>query len=377
MFIYRTAMFSKAIRQMPASKATEYFGKANKDIVDFSLGEPKDMPPESVTKAYTVSIMDSSNRYAPIQGLSELRAKIAEKLAIQNGVFAVSDEVLVTGGASEAISLSILSIMDRGDEAIIIDPNYPVTPSMLRFCGAKPVSILLTPENGFCPDLEKIKESITPKTKMLILNTPHNPTGAVFDKDVLKAISEIFSGIILSDEVYENFTYGTEHCSIASVSARPENVITINSFSKTYAMCGYRAGYLHARKDIIQQMLKLKLCLSTCTSHPCQKAAIAALDDKEFPALMKKRFEERRNLMVKGLKCAGLSFPEPRGAFYVFPDVSELGGDEKAFEFFLNAGILTMPGRVFHEACKNHLRFSFAADSGEITKGMERLKSIL
>lgn len=370
-------MFSKAVMRMPSSKAANYFGTAEKDAVDFSLGEPKDAPPKSVLNAYIQAIKEGSNRYAPIQGILELREKIAEKLVNQNKISATPQEIIVTGGASEAISLSLMSILGGGDEVILIDPNYPVTSAMAHFCGAKPVSLLLESENDFNPDLEKLKELITPKTKMIVLNTPHNPTGAVFSEKCLKAISEIFSSIIIADEVYENFTYGTKHCSLASVVDLPENIITISSFSKTYCMCGWRIGYLHARKDIISQMLKLKMCLSTCTSHPCQKAAIAALNDLEFPVIIKKRFEERRNLMVAGLRESGLDFVEPAGAFYIFPDVSELGGGEKAFELFKKSGVLTMPGQVFHEDCKNYLRFSFAASAEEITKGMGRIKNAL
>jgi len=377
MFIYGGDMFSDSIKRMPFSKATDYFGSARENTVNLSLGEPRDMPPSSVTSAYADSLRCGSNRYAPVQGFPELREQIAKKLTAQNGIRASPEEVLVTGGASEAISFSIFSAVNPGDEVIIIEPSYPITASMVSFCGAKPVSFLLNKENDFCPDLELLKDMITIRTKMIAINTPHNPTGAIFGKETLKAISEIFGGLILSDEVYENFTYGARHCSLASVAERPENIITVNSFSKTYAMCGYRVGYLHANKDMVNQMLKLKLCISTCTNNPSQKAAIAALNDKEFPGEMRKKFEARRALMIGGLKEAGLSFSEPKGAFYVFPDVSELGGDEAAFERFLKAGVLTMPGRVFHDACKNHIRFSFAADAGEITKGIERIKSIL
>ncbi|MBU4246533.1 MAG: aminotransferase class I/II-fold pyridoxal phosphate-dependent enzyme [Nanoarchaeota archaeon] len=365
--------FSEAVERMPFSKATNYFGAARKDTVDFSLGEPKDAPPESVVSAYIQSLKGGGNRYAPVRGIAELREKIAEKLRGQNYINAAPEEILVTGGASEAISFSILSLVNKGDEVIIIEPSYPIAASMVKFCGAKPVSLILEEKNNFCPDLEKLKQMITGKTKMLMINTPHNPTGSVFDKKTLRAISEIFPGIILADEVYENFTYGAKHHSLASVAARPENIITVNSFSKTYAMCGYRVGYLHTQKEIINQMLKLKLCISTCTANPCQRAALAALNDTEFPVMVKKRFEERRNLMVRGLKSLGLQFIEPKGAFYIFPNVAELGGDEKAYEFFLGAGVLTMPGRVFHEDCKNHVRFSFVADKCDIAEGIGRI----
>ena len=163
---------------------------------------------------------------------------------------------------------------------------------------------------------------------------------------------------------------------MGAITDNPEKVITVNSFSKTYCMCGYRIGYLHAGKDMIKQMLKLKLCVSTCTSNPAQKAAIAALMDREFPEAIKNRFEERKKLLVSGLEELGMPLVEPGGAFYAFPNTSKFGDDEEAFRLFLKSGVLTMPGNVFHEECKNHVRFSFVAGREEIKKGLERLKSL-
>ena len=369
--------FSKGVGRIQFSKATGYFGKVHQDVVDFSLGEPKDSPPISAINAYVASLKDGSNRYAPVQGSTELREKVAEKLKEKNRFDAAPAEIFITSGATEGIAFSIMSLIDKRDEVIIIEPSYPIIAPMVNFCGGKPVSLFLKQENGFFPDLEKLKETVTDKTKMLALNTPHNPTGAVFGKKCLKAISEIFRGVILVDEVYENFTYGAEHHSLASITDMPANVITANSCSKTYCMCGYRVGYLHASQEMIKQMLKLKLCVSTCTSNPAQQAAIAALEDKDFPGMIRKRFEKRRNMMVKGLKALGVPLVEPKGAFYVFPDVTEFGSDEEAFILFLKAGILTMPGTVFHGSCKGHVRFSFVADKNEIKEGIERLEGIL
>ncbi len=369
--------FSKSVKSMEFPNAAKYFGKKQKDIADFSLGEPKDRPPASAIEAYMQAVSDGSNTYAPVQGLPELREKLAEKLLDENKIPATPEEILITGGASEGIAYSIMSLANQGDEVIIVEPSYPIVAPMVRFCGAKPVSLFLSEENAFQPDLEKLKELITPKTKMLAINTPHNPTGALFGKKDLRAISEIFPGKILVDEVYEKFTYGENHHSLASFCDVPENIITVNSFSKTYCMCGYRVGYLHATEETIKHMLKLKLFISTCTSNPAQKAAIAALEDTKFPEMIAEKFHERKNAMVSGLKSLGLPFAEPKGAFYVFPDVSAIGSDEDAFALFQNAGVLTMPGRVFHESCKKNVRFSFVADAEEIRKGIERMKNAL
>jgi len=369
--------FSIGVKMMLFSEATGYFGGAREGMVDFSLGEPKDSPPESAAKAYSDAARQGCNRYAPVQGLPELRERIAEKLRRQNRIDAAPDEVMVTNGATEAIAFSIMSLIGRGDEAIVIEPSYPIIAPMVSFCGGKPVSLLLEEKDGFRPDLERLKSMIGRRTRLLAINTPHNPTGSVFGEGCLRAISEIYGGPILVDEVYENYTYDARHCSLASMADKPENVITVNSFSKTYCMCGYRVGYLHATQELVKQMLKLKLCMSTCTGNPSQRAAMAAMDDAGFPALMKRSFEGRRQLLVRGLKRLGLQFAEPEGAFYLFPNVSELGSDTEASMLFMKAGVLTMPGTIFHGSCRENVRFSFVADASEITEGLSRLEGIL
>jgi aspartate/methionine/tyrosine aminotransferase len=359
--------FSEAVERMRFSKATGYFGKDYGDVKDFSLGEPKDAPPGSVIRALTDTVKSEreSNRYASVQGLPELRERVAEKLREKNKIEAKPEEVFIAGGASEGIAFTIMSFIAKGDEAVIVEPSYPIVSPMVRFCGGRPVNLFLEAEKDFSLDIERLKALVNKRTRLIALNTPHNPTGKVFEKRELKAISEVFDGPIMVDEVYENFTYGKTHHSLASISGRPENVITINSFSKTYCMCGYRVGYLHASEEIIKRMLKLKLCVSTCTNRSSQKAAMAAIEDKRFPRMIKKL----RNLSLPHVK--------PQGAFYVFPDISEFGDDKEAFGLFLKAGVMTMPGTVFHENCNRHLRMSFVADKEEINEGLQRLEGVL
>lgn len=370
-------MISDALKKIQFSAAISYFGKNHRDVVNLSLGEPKDNPPDSVMKAYSESLKGGSHTYAPVQGFPQLRERVAEKLRSENKIDASPEEILITGGASEGIAFSIMSLVNRNDEVIVTEPSYPIVSPMVSFCGGRPVNLFLTEENNFRFDLEKLKELVNKKTKMLFINTPHNPTGAVFDKKTLSAIPEIFEGTILVDEVYENFTYGVKHFSLASLVDGPRKIITVNSFSKTYCMCGYRVGYLHASQDIIKQMLKLKLCISTCSSNPAQKAASKALEEKNFPKIIKKGFESRRNALIRGLRSLGMPFIDPQGAFYIFPSTGQIGNDKEVFEIFLRAGVLTMPGGVFHESCKNNVRFSFVSDIEEIKKGIERLEGIL
>ncbi len=372
--------FSEGVQSIKFSKATGFFGRDHGDIVNLSLGEPNDSPPDSAMDAYVRALRTKggNSRYAPVQGIEELRRELALKLKRESGIDSSIEEVMVTGGASEALSYSIMSTVDRNDEVIIAEPSYPIMSPMVRFCGGRAIPFRLDKEDHFSPDIMKLQELTNSRTKMIIINTPHNPTGNVFSKGELKAISEIFDGYIMIDEVYENFTYGdSTHHSLASFAKDRERIITVNSFSKTYCMCGYRVGYLHAEKELIRQMTKLKLCIATCTNRPAQMAALEALRDVRFPGEIRKRFDKRRELLLGGLSKLGIPVVEPKGAFYAFPDITEFGSDEEAFRLFLKAGVLTMPGTVFHESCSEHLRLSFAANCADISEGIERLEGVI
>jgi aspartate/methionine/tyrosine aminotransferase len=363
---------------MRPSGASSYFGTKPGNVVDFSLGEPRDAPPQGAVEAYAESLRSpEGGRYAPVQGMQALRESIARKLSDENWIAARPQEVLVTGGASEAIAFSIMAFAGRGDEVIITEPGYPIMAPMVRFCGAKPVPFMLDMDAGFRPDIEKLRCLLTARTKMVMINTPHNPTGTVFSRGFLKALPQVFPGMIVADEVYENFTYGQRHHSIASLAQSPERVVTVNSFSKTYCMCGYRVGYLHAHEDVVKRMLGLKLSISTCASRPAQEAALAALSDRLYPRRLQRKFEERRNAMTMGLRSLGLPLVEPGGAFYAFPDVDGIGSDEDAFGLFRKAGVLAMPGRVFHESCTANVRMSFVSGEEEIREGIARLEGVL
>ena len=366
-----------SVQNMPMSKATKYFGRATPDAINFSIGEPLFSPPDCAKSAYVKAINEGYNKYAPIQGFSDLREKISEKLKSENGIEASPEEIIVTNGATEAIGYSILSLVDKGDEVITCEPDYPIVDPMVSYCGGRSVPLALKEENSFQIDLEELKNAVTQKTKLVVINTPHNPTGAVFPKNTLKAISEICDCAIISDEVYEKIIYEGSHTSIASVTDKPENVITINSFSKSYCMCGYRVGYLHAQRSLIERMLHLKLYLSNCVNAPTQKAACAALDDKEFPKKLRSEFLERRDALMGGFKKIGIECVSPKGAFYAFPNISGWGTDTEVYEMLLKAGVVTMPGRIFSEFHKEHVRFSFVCGKDDINKGIGRMESCL
>lgn len=364
---------NRAIQNTPECEATKYFGRIPKDCINFSIGEPLFKPPKSVVDAYVNAVREGSNRYAPIQGYPELRERIAGKLEGENRIRAEPEEILVTNGATEAIGFVLLSLVDKGDEVIVCEPNYPIFSPIVKYCGGRAKPLPLREERGFQVDLEELKGMLSKKTKLLILNTPHNPTGMVLNKNVLKAVSEICKTSILVDEVYEKIIYSDKHHSLASLSENPERIITVNSFSKTYCMCGYRIGYLHAERGFVKKLLKLKLYLSNCVNAPVQRAALAAFDEKEFPEKIKKEFEKRKMILIKGFKKLGMPCKEPEGTFYAFPNISEWGNDKKVYEMFLKSGVLTMPGSIFSGLYDKYVRFSFVCKPGDIKEGIERV----
>lgn len=365
--------FNSAIRNTPLSKAAKYFG-ARENIINFSLGEPQFLPPKSVQDAYIQAIREGTNRYAPVQGYPELREALAEKLRKENKIDASAEEIFITNGASEAIFFSILTLVEKGDEVIIFEPNYPIVSPVVKYLGGTPRVIKLKEENAFQIDIEELKNAVNKKTKFVVINTPHNPTGTIAEKETLKAIAEICRCNILVDEVYEKLVYGKSHFSLGSIYG---NVLTVNSFSKSYCMCGYRVGYIHAPGDFIQQLMKLKLYSTTCSSAPAQKAALAALKDREFAKELQKKFSERRDIMMNGLRELGIPFIEPGGAFFVFPNISLFGNDGQVYELFLKAGVLIMPGTIFGENFHDYVRFSFTATKKEIEEGIRRLQEIV
>jgi aspartate aminotransferase len=366
-------IFSSGVRRTPDCEAGRYFGCAPKDAINLSIGEPLFSPPESVVSAYIDAAKSGANRYAPIQGYADLREALAEKLRTENGIPASPGEIIVTNGATEAISLSIMSLVGEGDEVIVFEPNYPIVAPMVLYCGGRPVIIPLKEENGFQIDIEELKSRVSKKTKLAVINSPHNPTGTVLKKDVMKAVSEICNVPIISDEVYEKFVFEGHHHSLASVAEDPGRVITVNSFSKSYCMCGYRVGYLHGPRELISQMMKLKLYVSNCCPAPSQKAALAALREKGFPENLKNDVGKSREALASGLKRLGISFREPGGAFYAFPNVSRFGGGDGFYNTLLKAGVVAMPGCIFGSSHGEHIRFSFACRAEDVKEGMKRI----
>ena len=351
-----------------------------KDVISFSLGEPDFATPRHIIDAVKASIERGETHYTPSPGIPELRKAIAQKLKNDNNIEVKPGSIIVTPGAKQAIFEVILSVLTEGDEAILFDPSWVSYDPCVMLAGAKTVWVPTDADKGFTP--LNLAEYITKKTKLIIVNSPCNPTGGVYDKNTLKEIADIavdMNILVLSDEIYEKIIYDKEHISIGSMDGMQDMTITVNGFSKAYAMTGWRLGYVSAPKEIYEQMLKLHShSVSQATSF-VQYAGIAALQgDQTCVADMVREFRARRDLIVRGLNKIGIKCNMPDGAFYAFANVSEFGSGEKVAETLLNeAFVATTPGSAFGEAGTDFIRISYATSQKRIKEALKRIEAVL
>jgi aspartate aminotransferase len=351
-----------------------------KDIISFSLGEPDFTTPSHIIDAAKASLDRGDTHYTPSPGIPELRKAIAEKLKIENKIDTKPGNVIVTPGAKQAIFEVMLSVLQEGDEAILFDPAWVSYDPCIQLAGAKTVWALTSRENGFSP--ESIEEYVTKNTKLIVINSPCNPTGGVYSKETLKEIADIAIDnniLVLSDEIYEKIIYDMKHVSIGAMDGMHDLTITVNGFSKAYAMTGWRLGYVCAPKEVYEQMLKLHShSVSQATSF-VQYAGVAALQGDQAPvAAMVSEFRNRRNLLIKGLEKLGIKCGRPDGAFYAFADVSKYGSGEKVAELLLNkAFVATTPGSAFGEAGNDYIRISYATSQERIKEALKRMEAVL
>ena len=351
-----------------------------KDIISFSLGEPDFNTPGHIIDAAKASLDRGDTHYTPSPGIPELRKAIAEKLKKENKIEAKMGNIIVTPGAKQAIFEVMLSVLQEGDEAILFDPAWVSYDPCIKLAGAKTVWAPTTRDDGFIP--AGLSDYITKKTKLIVINSPCNPTGGVYGRETLKEIADLALDnniLVLSDEIYEKIIYDREHFSIGSLDGMQDLTITVNGFSKAYAMTGWRLGYVCAPKEIYEQMLKLHShSVSQATSF-VQYAGIPALQgDQTCVADMVKEFRARRDLLVVGLNRLGIKCACPDGAFYAFADVSEYGSGEKVAELLLNkAFVATTPGAAFGEAGNDFIRISYATSQERIREALRRMEAVL
>ena len=365
------------------SKAKEMRAKGI-DVIGFGAGEPDFDTPQHVKEAAIKAINEGFTKYTPPAGILELREAVAEKLKKENGIDYEPSQVVITDGAKQALFSLMLSVIDEGDEVIIPAPYWVTYPEQVKFAGGRPVFVETKEENNFSLTLQDIEPAVTPKTKMLILCTPNNPTGSVIDRDELERIGKFCAerGILIaSDECYEKLTYdGFKHTSIASISEEIKSVtVTINALSKAFSMTGWRVGYAAGPKEIIDAMVKINSQSISNVNSIAQKAAVAALrGPQDFLNEWLSAFDERRRYMVEKLnEIPGVKCLLPKGAFYAFPNVKELlkmAGlkDDFALADYLleKAKIAVVPGTAF--GMPGYLRLSYATSMDNIKEGLRR-----
>lgn len=346
-----------------------------KDSINLGLGEPDFDTPPHIIKAVKDALDDGFTHYTANKGIIELREAISQKLKHENNINVGPESIIVTVGASEALLICVMALIEKEDEVLIPDPGFVSYDACVKLAEGRSVSVKLKEEDGFRMTTEEVLEKITDRTKAIILNSPSNPTGSVTQKKDIKGIADIADdhGIFLiSDEIYEKIIYGKNHYSPAEFS---QNTITINGFSKTYAMTGFRIGYAAASPSLTEEMLKVHQYNTACASSISQRAALAALKGPQNCVDdMVSEFRRRRDLILRRLDEIGIPCTKPEGAFYVFPKI------ENSREFVkeaLKKGVVVVPGGAFGKYGENYVRFSYAASYEKIEEAMNRLESSL
>jgi aspartate/methionine/tyrosine aminotransferase len=381
---------SKMIQRAGTETAFEMLAKAKelerqgKSVIHFEIGEPDFNTPENVKEAGIKAIKENYTHYSPTQGILELREAVAEYISKTRDIKVTPDEVIITPGGKDVIFSTMLSLLDEGDEAIYPNPGYPIYESAIRLVGAKPVPMPLREENDFAFDRHEFEKLVTPKTRLIVINSPANPTGGILSYEDLEFIADIAKKndiMILSDEIYSRIIYEGKFVSIASLPGMKERTIILDGFSKTYAMTGWRLGYAVANKEVIEALKRVAVNSFSCVATFVQMAGVEALrGPQDEPERMRKEYEERRNLIVKGLnEIPGFSVKMPKGAFYAFPNVKKLGKPSKELADYLlyEAGVCTLSGTAFGEYGEGYLRFSYATSKENIIEGLKRVKQAI
>ena len=375
------------MKRVPFTGIRRVLEKANKleaegrKIVHFEVGQPDFDTPANIKEAAKKALDQGVTAYSSNYGDIRLRRAIAEKLERMNHLNVdPTKEIMVTCGGEEAVAAALFALLEKGDEVLIADPSYIPYSSLTKIAEAEPVYVPLDEKNGYCFDLEKLEAAITNKTKLLILCTPGNPTGTMMDEESLRRLAEICCRhdiLVLADEAYEQVLYdGNKHISMASLPGMWERTITVQSFSKTYSMCGWRIGYLVAPAELMHIVVRAH---QTVAMNACSFGQLGALEALTGPQdslyAMLAEFDRRRLLLYNGLKELGIPCSRPQAAFYLFPDIGEFGMDSFTFaELLLDKyGVATVPGVEFGKNGENHLRISYATSFEDCQMGLHRI----
>jgi aspartate aminotransferase len=356
------------------------------DVIDLGGGDPDFDTPAHIVEVGLAAIRKGHTHYVSSRGVKGLREAIANKLKKENNLeFDPTIEIIVTPGAKLGLFAAIMAVVDDGDEVLILDPFWVSYEPCVQLAGSIPVRVPLSKEEDFRVTSAKLREKLTPKSKLLMINTPNNPTGRVLSREELEAIAEVALEndlLVLSDEIYEKIVYdGHEHISIGSLPDMLDRTIVINGFSKSYAMTGWRLGYVAAKEPLASEILKVQQHSVTCAASFTQYAGIEALTGpQDIVSEMVEGYRKRRDIIVEGLdSLPGVSCNRPEGAFYAFPDISGTGMSSLEFADMLlsKARVAVTPGIAFGDSGEGHVRLSFANSTKLIEKALERMRKVL
>lgn len=379
-------ILSENVQEIKPSGIRKFFDLLGdrKDVISLTVGEPDFMTPYHIREAGIESLEKGRTFYTSNNGILELRREICNYLNRRFGLaYEPKSEVIVTVGGSEAIDLAVRALIEPGDEAIIPVPSFVCYGPIVELAHGKPVFIETKEEDNFKLRPEALRAAITPKTKLLILPYPNNPTGAVMTKDELEEIAQILEGtniMVLSDEIYGELTYGRRHTAFATVGNMWERTITVSGFSKAYAMTGWRLGYLCAPKELVTQMHKIHQYAIMCAPTTSQLAAIEALKhgDPDIE-MMANEYNRRRKYILDGLRKMGIDTFEAEGAFYVFPRIGKFGlsSDDFCQKLLDEKGVAIVPGNAFGDCGEGYARISYAYSVEHITEALKRMRDFI
>ena len=354
------------------------------DVIALGRGDPDFHTPKHIVEAAKAAIDANQHHYTHPAGLPELRAAIAEKMRADNNLDYSADEVIVTDGVQEAIMVCMLALVNEGDEVLLPSPRFTSFDDAVRLCGGVPVPVPTYERDDFALMPTEIEACLTERTKVLVLVTPNNPTGAVTPPAVIQEIADLAERhnlVVISDELYEKLIYeGSEHLSIASLPGMKERTITLNGFSKAYAMTGWRVGYLAAPQSFIRVLIELRHTLSINTCTPAQFAALAALTGpQDAVEKMRQAYAERRVYMMEALDQMGLTYGHPGGAFYIYANISCTGLPSPQFcETLLREGqVLIFPGTMFGDESEDYIRISYLQSLERIKEAVARMERVI
>jgi aspartate/methionine/tyrosine aminotransferase len=381
---------AKRMENLGTETAFEVLAKAKKleaegkHIIHLEIGEPDFTTPDNIIQAAIKSLQAGDTHYTPSNGIIELRTSIAKYISKTRGTNVIPDEVVVTPGGKPIMFYTIIALIDEGDEVIYPNPGFPIYESMINFMGGKAVPIQLKEDKNFAFDPEELRKLITDKTKLLIINSPQNPTGGILTREAIEKIAEIIKDkdiMVLSDEIYSRLVFEGDPFSITQIPGFKDRTIILDGFSKTYAMTGWRAGYGVMNTELAPKIAKLMTNSNSCNNAFVQKGCIEALEGPQDGAdKMRAEFIARREIIVEGLNSIkGFSCIMPHGAFYAFPNITKTGYTSKELNDHLlyKGNVAALSGTAFGAFGEGYLRFSYANSRENIKEAIKRIKQVL